>query len=85
MTAVLVGTPILSDAGYAIQVGADDWQVMLGCRLIAETVRTPVAPAFAAAEGPLFKHVFEAELAGMDAPPLQEAASIFETCSVLLN
>lgn len=71
---VFIGTPILSDAGYAIQVGADGWQVKFGPDALCGSSENPVAPAFAAAisAAQVFKHVFEAELAGMDAPPLQE-------------
>lgn len=71
---VFIGTPILSDAGYAIQVGADDWLVKFGPDAFCGNSENPVAPAFAAAisAAQVFKHVFEAELAGMDTPLLHE-------------
>lgn len=71
---VFIGTPVLSDVGYAIQVGTDDWKVEFGPEASCGNSENPVAPAFAAAmsAAQVFKHVFEAELTGMDAPPLQE-------------
>jgi len=72
--AVFIGTPIYPDTGYAIQVGADGWGVQLGPDAICGSSDNPVGPAFAAAmaAAQVFLHVFAAELAGMDAPPLQE-------------
>lgn len=71
---VYVGTSMYPDAGYAIQVGADGWAVQLGPDAICGTSNNPVGPAFAAAmaAAQVFRHVFAAELTGMDAPPLQE-------------
>lgn len=71
---VSIGTPMLPDTGYAIQVGANDWEVQLGSAATCGTSDNPVGPAFAAAmaAAQVFHHVFAAELAGMDAPLLDE-------------
>lgn len=71
---VFVGTPMCPEAGYAIQVGADGWGVQLGPDARCGTSDNPVGPAFAAAmaAAQVFHHVFAAELAGMDAPPIHE-------------
>lgn len=71
---VFIGASICSDAGYAIKVGADGWGVQLGPDAVCGSNDNPVGPAFAAAmtAAQVFCHVFAAELADMDAPPLQE-------------
>lgn len=71
---VYVGAPLFPDAGHAIQVGANDWEVQLGPGACCGASENPVGPAFAAAMAAtqVFRHVFADALVGMDAPPLQE-------------
>ena len=72
--AVFIGTPIYPDTGYAIRVGADGWGVQLGPDAICGSSDNPVGPAFAAAmaAAQVFRQIFATELAGIDAPSLQE-------------
>lgn len=71
---ISIGTTVLPETGYAIQVGANDWEVQLGHEAACGISDNPVGPAFAAAmaAAQVFHHVFAAELAGMDAPLLDE-------------
>ena len=65
-----------TESPFVLKVGANDWNVAIGPDAACGESKNPVGPAFAAAlaAAQIFHHIFRAELAGMDAAPINQCS-----------